>query len=119
MGNVLYCWDTAKIVHTAKELSNHFTINIESRPKINNRRKYPRLDVSNTCTITPADGTTVIEGKLDNLSANGFAFLTHDNYFATHKGAVITMKSTTSTCPSTMSWRVASSVAPITKDSTS
>lgn len=92
VGNVLYCWDTAKIVHTAKELSNHFTINIESRPKINNRRKYPRLDVSNTCTITPADGTTVIEGKLDNLSANGFAFLTHDNYFATHKGAVITMK---------------------------
>lgn len=50
VGNVLYCWDTAKIVHTAKELSNHFTINIESRPKINNRRKYPRLDVSNTCT---------------------------------------------------------------------
>lgn len=92
VGNVLYCWDTAKIVHTAKELSNHFTINIESRPKINNRRKYPRLDVSNTCTITPADDTTVIEGKLDNLSANGFAFLTHDNYFATHKGAVITMK---------------------------
>lgn len=92
VGNVLYCWDTAKIVHTAKELSNHFTINIESRPKINNRRKYPRLDVSNTCTITPADGTTVIEGKLDNLSANGFAFLTRDNYFATHKGAVITMK---------------------------
>lgn len=92
VGNVLYCWDTAKIVHTAKELSNHFTINIESRPKINNRRKYPRLDVSNTCTITPADGATVIEGKLDNLSANGFAFLTRDNYFATHKGAVITMK---------------------------
>lgn len=92
VGNVLYCWDTTKIVHTAKELSNHFTINIESRPKINNRRKYPRLDVSNTCTITPADGTTVIEGKLDNLSANGFAFLTHDNYFATHKGAIITMK---------------------------
>jgi len=92
VGNVLYCWDTAKIVHTAKELSNHFTINIESRPKINNRRKYPRLDVSNACTIMLADGTTVIEGKLDNLSANGFAFLTHDNYFATHKGAVITMK---------------------------
>ena len=92
VGNVLYCWDTAKIVHTAKELSNHFTINIESRPKINNRRKYPRLDVSNTCTISPADGATVIEGKLDNLSANGFAFLTRDNYFATHKGAVITMK---------------------------
>ena len=44
------------------------------------------------CTITLADGTTTMEGKLDNLSANGFAFLTHDNYFATHKGVDIRVK---------------------------
>lgn len=92
VGNVLYCWDPAKIVHTAQEADSHFTIQIESRPKINNRRKYPRLDISNACTITLADGTTTMEGKLDNLSANGFAFLTHDNYFATHKGVDIRVK---------------------------
>lgn len=92
VGNVLYCWDPAKIVHTSQEEDSHFTIQIESRPKINNRRKYPRLDISNACTITLADGTTTIEGKLDNLSANGFAFLTHDNYFATHKGVDIRVK---------------------------
>ncbi len=91
VGNVLYCWDPAKIVHTEQEEDSHFTIQIESRPKINNRRKYPRLDISNACTITLTDGTT-IEGKLDNLSANGFAFLTHDNYFATHKGVDIRVK---------------------------
>ena len=91
VGNVLYCWDPAKITHTDKDAVSHFTIQIESRPKINNRRKYPRLDISNTCTITLADSTT-IEGKLDNLSANGFAFLTHDNYFATHKGVDIRVK---------------------------
>ena len=91
VGNVLYCWDPAKITHTDKDAVSHFTIQIESRPKINNRRKYPRLDISNTCTIALADGTT-IEGKLDNLSANGFAFLTHDNYFATHKGIDIRLK---------------------------
>ena len=92
VGNVLYCWDPAKIVHTEQEEDSHFTIQIESRPKINNRRKYPRLDISNACTITLADGTTTMEGKLDNLSANGFAFLTHDNYFATHKGVDIRVK---------------------------
>ena len=92
VGNVLYCWNPAKITHTDKDAVSHFTIQIESRPKINNRRKYPRLDISNACTITLADGTTTIEGKLDNLSANGFAFLTHDNYFATHKGVDIRVK---------------------------
>ena len=79
-------------MHTAKEAASSFTVQIESRPKINNRRKYPRLDITNACTITLSDGTTTIQGKLDNLSANGFAFLTHDNYFATHKGVDIHVK---------------------------
>lgn len=92
VGNVLYCWNSAKITHTAKEAASSFTVQIESRPKINNRRKYPRLDITNACTITLPDGTTTIQGKLDNLSANGFAFLTHDNYFATHKGVDIHIK---------------------------
>lgn len=92
VGNVLYCWNSAKIMHTAKEAASSFTVQIESRPKINNRRKYPRLDITNACTITLSDGTTSIQGKLDNLSANGFAFLTHDNYFATHKGVDIHIK---------------------------
>ena len=74
VGNVLYCWEPAKITHTDRDDASHFTIQIESRPKINNRRKYPRLDISNACTITLTDGTT-IEGKLDNLSANGFALI--------------------------------------------
>lgn len=92
VGNVLYCWNSAKIMHTAKEAASSFTVQIESRPKINNRRKYPRLDITNACTITLSNGTTTIQGKLDNLSANGFAFLTHDNYFATHKDVDIHIK---------------------------
>ena len=92
VGNVLYCWKQAHIALAAKHNSDVFVITLESRPKINNRRKYPRLDISNACTITLADGTTTMEGKLDNLSANGFAFLTHDRYFATHKDVDIRVK---------------------------
>lgn len=92
VGNVLYCFSPVKIVHTAAEDSSHFTVRIESRPKINNRRKYPRLDISNACTITLLDSEKTIDGKLDNISANGFAFLTHDNYFASHKGANVRIK---------------------------
>lgn len=42
--------------------------------------------------VTECKLQVTIEGKLDNLSANGFAFLTHNNYFATHKGVDIRVK---------------------------
>ena len=48
VGNVLYHWKRALITKDSQ-------IIIESRPKINNRRKYPRADLSNTCSITIAN----------------------------------------------------------------
>lgn len=87
VGNVLYCWDHATIRPTRTKDSNVFTISIESRPKISNRRKYPRMDLINACTITLLDTDTTIEGSMDNISANGFAFLTKDAFFKDHKGA--------------------------------
>ena len=42
--------------------------------------------------VTECKLQVTIEGKLDNLSANGFAFLTHDRYFATHKDVDIRVK---------------------------
>lgn len=87
VGNVLYCWDHATIRPTRTKDSNVFTISIESRPKISNRRKYPRMDLINACTITLLNTDTTIEGSMDNISANGFAFLTKDAFFKDHKGA--------------------------------
>lgn len=88
VGNVLYHWKRALITKDSQ-------IIIESRPKINNRRKYPRADLSNTCSITiantSADGIAPlpIDATMDNISANGFAFLTKDPFFTDHKGADI------------------------------
>lgn len=59
--------------------------------EILNRRKYPRLDLSNDCTIHIKKTNTTFNGKLDNISANGFAFLTKDPYFVDNKGAQITI----------------------------
>ena len=89
VGNVLYLWDSVKV---ASHAGNSFTITIESRPKINNRRKYPRMDLKNSCTITLQEDGTTIQGTLDNISANGFAFLTGNDYFASHKGAALSIK---------------------------
>ena len=92
VGNVIYAWNHAKITLAEKGLSNQFVIRMDSQPKINNRRKYPRMDISNSCTITLQENGAVIEGTLDNISANGFAFLVHDDYFASHKGAQLSIK---------------------------
>lgn len=92
VGNVLYHWKRALITKDSQ-------IIIESRPKINNRRKYPRADLSNTCSITiantSADGIAPlpIDATMDNISANGFAFLTKDPFFTDHKGQTSMLRS--------------------------
>lgn len=91
VGNVLYCWQDARIVCEDKNHPDLYRIMLESRPKINNRRKYPRLDLSNPCEIRVEGETTVIAASMDNLSANGFAFLTHDERFLNHKGEQLTV----------------------------
>ena len=91
VGNVLYCWKDAHIVCADKTNPALYRITLESRPKINNRRKYPRVDLSNPCEIRVEDETHTIAARMDNLSANGFAFLTRDDRFQNHKGEHLTV----------------------------
>lgn len=90
VGNVIYVWEHTKITPT--DAKNTFIVSIESRPKIVNRRKYPRVDITNSCTITVPENQMVIHGTLDNLSANGFAFLTNSEYFTDHKGVTVSVE---------------------------
>lgn len=85
--NVLYCWDQAQIQADTASGSHAYALQLSTRPEIKNRRKYPRADVSNPCTITLKDSDTTFSGQLDNISANGFAFLIRDPFFMNHKHA--------------------------------
>ena len=85
--NVLYCWDQAQIQADTASGSHAYVLQLSARPEIKNRRKYPRADVSNPCTITLKDSDTTFSGQLDNISANGFAFLIRDPFFMDHKHA--------------------------------
>ena len=85
--NVLYCWDQAQIQADTASGSHVYALQLSARPEIKNRRKYPRADVSNPCTITLKDSDTTFSGQLDNISANGFAFLIRDPFFMNHKHA--------------------------------
>lgn len=87
VGNVLYCWDQAQIQADTASGSHAYVLQLSARPEIKNRRKYPRADLSNPCTITLKDSDTTFSGQLDNISANGFAFLIRDPFFMDHKHA--------------------------------
>lgn len=89
VGNVLYCWDKAEL--TAEDGGN-VSVRITSRPKITNRRKYPRIDVKNSCKITDKKTGQVYEGTMDNISANGFAFASNNSFFADSKGCDVSVE---------------------------
>lgn len=90
-GNILYCWDKAVISPAHGNGAHTFKIIINTRPRINNRRKYPRMDLDNACTIKFKNSDTEYTATMDNISANGFAFLATDNIFTQSKNASVTV----------------------------
>ena len=86
-GNILYCWDKATISPAPESGDHAFRITITTRPRINNRRKYPRMDLNNTCTIKFKNSDTEYAATMENISANGFAFLATDKIFTQSKNA--------------------------------
>ncbi len=90
-GNILYCWDKATIVPDTADGPHTFKIAITTRPRINNRRKYPRMELENACIIRFKGSDTEYPATMDNISANGFAFLAKDRIFAESKEAEITV----------------------------
>lgn len=90
-GNILYCWDKAVISPAPEKGAHAFKIIINTRPRINNRRKYPRMDLDNACTIKFKNSDKEYAATMDNISANGFAFLATDNIFTQSKNASVTV----------------------------
>lgn len=90
-GNILYCWDNVILEPSPADGSGIFKISINTRPRINNRRKYQRMDLNNSCTVEFKNSDKKYEATMDNISANGFAFLVTDEVFAQSKGREITI----------------------------
>lgn len=83
--NVLYCWDDIVIRHSKQNESGQFKLHIETNPQVFNRRKYPRMPITNKCVINFAGEDKKYEGHMVNVSANGFAFSIRDVAFADAK----------------------------------
>lgn len=89
VNNSLYTWHNINVAVGKKNGIDCCKLLINSRPKVVNRRKYPRMPLENQCKITLMDDGAVYEGKMVNISANGFAFQVEDMAFENAVGKQI------------------------------
>ena len=76
VGNAVYIWENVRIVKDKKEADRFFRILVDGeKPKVMNRRKYPRLSMDNLCEIKLLSKDQILFGAMVNISAGGFAFM--------------------------------------------
>lgn len=90
--NVLYCWENIAIYQSRKEEKGELRLHIEGNPKVYNRRKYPRMSISNKCSIKVEGKETAYTGRMVNISANGFAFAIREHAFGEMKGKNVVLE---------------------------
>lgn len=83
--NVLYYWENISIRHSKAAESGEYKLYIESNPQVHNRKKYPRMPIANACTIKFENDDKTYNGRMVNVSANGFAFSVCDSAFVNAK----------------------------------
>ena len=87
--NVLYNWKNVLANVENDQGRDVCHLVVKTTPVIANRRKYPRMPITNSCTITRKDTDKTYRGKMVNVSANGFAFAATSDDFAELKGTQV------------------------------
>ncbi len=88
--NVLYVWSDVEI--RVSDAEGDYVLAIVSNPQVYNRRKYPRMPLTEMCTIRVADTDILCCGTMVNISANGFAFAVREEVFAQLKGKDVSVE---------------------------
>lgn len=88
--NVLYVWSDVEI--RVSDAEGDYVLIISSNPQVYNRRKYPRMPLTEMCTIRVADTDILCCGTMVNISANGFAFAVREEVFAGLKGKDVSVE---------------------------
>lgn len=86
--NDVYYWDTFSITEGN---NGCYKIVTEGNPKVLNRRKHPRMPISNTCNIRIDESGDSFDGKMVNISAGGFSLLSHNVALMDSKGQHISV----------------------------
>lgn len=89
--NSLYKWENVSLTGIHGSDKTSVKAALKDKPKVINRRKYPRLAIANSCSAKLDDNNNSIDGKMVDISANGFAFTTHSRDFKESKGKHISL----------------------------
>lgn len=89
--NALYTWKHVSLRTTKYNNVACYCVTEERKPEVMNRRKHPRMPVSNACTITMQGENAGIRGRMYNISAGGFAFVARESYLAQSEGKKVVL----------------------------
>ena len=87
--NQLYNWDGVQI---SIRRDGKYKVMIEGNPAVINRRKYRRMPLVHACDISSEMSGQTYEGKMVNISANGFAFSTRAADIKNAKGMKVSLQ---------------------------
>ena len=87
VNNAMYIWDEVAVVRE----NAGYDLLLEGNPKVVNRRKHPRLSLTNACDIMIDSTRKSFPGKLINISAGGFAVAVKKEGFEYNIGEMITL----------------------------
>ena len=79
VNNTIYIWNDIKPRKSYGDAC--YELVLTESPKVMNRRKYPRLPMSNSCEVTLQAKGEAYHGRMVNISAGGFAFACSDESF--------------------------------------
>lgn len=86
--NGMYYWENIRIADTRE---GGYKLFVEGNPKVMNRRKHKRMPIRNSCTLKLRTSDKTFNGKMVNISAGGFAFVTTDKEFADIRGSMVNL----------------------------
>lgn len=89
--NALYIWQNVGITPVRGGERGVNSISVKGNPKVVNRRKYPRLRLSNSYKVTIRDTEFSCDATMLDISANGFAFTTTAREVREAKGKTISV----------------------------
>lgn len=89
--NALYIWHNVTIRATKEDNVTCYCVTDERKPEVMNRRKHPRMPISNPCSIMMRGEKDGMNGRMYNISAGGFAFVSKETLFAQSEGKKVTL----------------------------
>lgn len=84
--NALYTWKNVTIRATKENNVACYCVTDERKPEVMNRRKHPRMPIINPCSIMLKGEKDGMDGRMYNISAGGFAFVSREALFAQSEG---------------------------------